>query len=193
MERIELELGDPDHIDIQFGVGAELQVVGVGSRDGAGSCQTALVNWTGTSLPLRQVTVEAGPSLRKLHTTQHAGYVDTEQEGLQQVATAISVALSNATADVQELEAESEADGDRLDVEQHVAAACVAAVWDLLDCLVFQDRGPHGYVTEALARWATTHCNVIATDLPDSLVRCGSPGFVTAGTATVMIRTNRAR
>lgn len=174
MERIALEIGEFDRLDVHFGVGAELQVVGVGS-DG-GSCQAALVNWTSTSHPLRQVTVEAGPSLSKLHAAQHTGYVDSSQEGLQEVATAISVALSNATAEVQELEADSQADAERLELVQHLAAARVAAVWDLLDCLLFQDRGPHGYIAEHLARWATIHCNVLATDLSDSLVRCDTNG-----------------
>ena len=70
MEGIELDLGDVDRLDVHFGVGAELQVVGVASS-GGGPCQAALVNWSSTSHPLRQVTVEAGPSLRKLHAAPH--------------------------------------------------------------------------------------------------------------------------
>ena len=173
MERIELDIGDVDRLDVQFGVGAELQVVGVASS-GVGPCQAALVNWSSTSHPLRQVTVEAGPSLRKLHAAQHTGYVDSERQGLQEVARAISVALSNATADIQELEAEGQADAERWDTEQHAAAASVAAVWDLMDCLLFQDRGPHGHISEPLAQWATAHCNALASDLLDSLVRYGT-------------------
>jgi hypothetical protein len=170
MERIEIELGDADRLDVQWGVGAELQVLALGGN--STSCRSALVNWTSTSHPLRQVTIEAGHSIRKLHAAQHKGYVESEQGSLQEVATAISMALTNAIADVQELEADTQGDGERLGIEQHVAAASVAAVWDLLDCLLFQDRGPHGFIAEPLARWATAHSNVLATDLPDSLVRC---------------------
>lgn len=170
MERIELELGDVDRLDVHFGVGTELQVVGVGS-DRGGACQGALVSWGATSLPLRQVTVEGGPSLRKLHAAQHTEYIDSEQAGLQEVAKAISQALSNATADIQELEAEVQTDAERWDAEQQAAAASIAAVWDLMSCLLFQDRGPHGHIAEPLAQWASTHCNALASDLSDSLVR----------------------